>query len=96
MIRERVKKQFFGEISPKRGWVGWLIPKQGPNPSKPPQITPKISFFDPKSAFRFFQISQKPWGGWVGKHLLNIGKSEIITPPTYSLTDSTNYYRVFF
>ena len=47
MIRERVKKQFFGEISPKRGWVGWLIPKQGPNPSKPPQITPKIAFFDP-------------------------------------------------
>ena len=55
MIRERVKKQFFGEISPKRGWVGWLIPKQGPNPSKPPQITSKITFFDPN----FTSCSQK-------------------------------------
>ena len=39
------KKGFFWEISPKCGWVGWLIPKQGPNPSKPPQITLKIAFF---------------------------------------------------
>ena len=26
------KKHFFGEIFPKCGWVGWLIPKQGTNP----------------------------------------------------------------
>ena len=36
-IREGVKKNVFLEIFPKCGWVGWLIPKQGPNPSKPPQ-----------------------------------------------------------
>ena len=33
IIREDVKKKvFFGEISPKCGCMGWLIPKQGPNP----------------------------------------------------------------
>ena len=31
-VREGVKKTFFWEISPKCGWVAWLIPKQGPNP----------------------------------------------------------------
>ena len=68
MIRERVKKQFFGEISPKRGWVGWLIPKQGPNPSKLPQITPKITFFDPNFTF-WFPKSHKysGMGGWVNR-----------------------------
>ena len=44
--RKRKKK-----ISPKCGWVGWLIPKQGPNPSKPPKsprkspLSTRISFF---------------------------------------------------
>ena len=28
-----------------------VIPKQGPNPSKPPQITPKIAFVDPNFTF---------------------------------------------
>ena len=66
MIRERVKKQFFGEISPKRGWVGWLIPKQGPNPSKPPQITPKIAIVDPNFTFRSPKSHKNPAvGGWV-------------------------------
>ena len=37
------KKRFFWDIFPKCGWVGWLIPKQGPNPSKPPQITPNCT-----------------------------------------------------
>ena len=50
-IREGVKKSFFWEISPNCWWVGWLIPKQGPNPSKPPQITPKIALFDPNFTF---------------------------------------------
>ena len=50
-FKERCKKNtFFWEISPKCGWVG--IPKQGPNPSKPPQISPKIAFFDPNFTFR--------------------------------------------
>ena len=43
-------------------WV--LIPKQGPNPSKPPQITPKIALFDPNFTFRSPK-SHKTLG-WVG------------------------------
>ena len=50
-FRESVKKTFFWEISPKCGWVVWLIPKQGPNLSKPPQITPKIALVDPNFTF---------------------------------------------
>ena len=46
------KTFFFWETFPKCGWVGWLIPKQGPNPSKHPQITPKIAFSDPDFTFR--------------------------------------------
>ena len=54
-LREGVqRKTVFWEIFPKCGWVGCLIPKQGPNPSKPPQITPKIAFFSPK--LHFFRI----------------------------------------
>ena len=44
-------------------WV--LIPKQGPNPSKPPQITPKIALFDPNFTFRSPK-SKKKTMGWVG------------------------------
>ena len=34
-LREGVKKNVDeNEISPKCGWLGWLNPKQGPNPSK--------------------------------------------------------------
>ena len=69
--RSKKQQRFFWEISPKCGWwVGWLIPKQGPNPSKSLQTTPKIAFFD----LSFSQISQKPWGGWVngfGRDLSN-------------------------
>ena len=46
-----------------RGDLGWLTPKQDPNTSKPPQITPKIAFFRPKFHLSFSQILQKPWGG---------------------------------
>ena len=44
-------------------WVEWLIPKQGPNPSKPPQITPKIAFFDPNFTFRFPKSHKNPGVG---------------------------------
>ena len=54
------KKRFIWEIFPKYGWVGWLIPKQGPNPSTP------------EFHLSFSQISQKPWGGWMGKHIWDI------------------------
>ena len=63
------KKRFFWDIFPKCGWLGWLIPKQGPNPSKPPQITPKNRLFRPEFHLSFSQISQKPWGGWVSKQI---------------------------
>ena len=44
-------------------WV--LIPKQDPNPSKPPQITPKIALFDPNFTFRFPKSHKNPGvGGW--------------------------------
>ena len=60
------KQRFFWEIFPKCGWVGWLFPKQGPNPSKPPQITPKIAFFDPNFTFRFPKSHKNPVvGEWV-------------------------------
>ena len=36
-------KNVFLEISPKCGWLGWLIPKQGPNPSKPPKLPWNLS-----------------------------------------------------
>ena len=70
-IREAAKKKtgFFWEISPKCGWVGWLTPKQGPNPSKPPPNCPENRLFRPKFHLSFSQISQKPWGGWVGKQI---------------------------
>ena len=59
------KNVLFWEISPKCGWVGWLIPKQGLNPSKPSQITPKIEFFDPNFTFRFPKSHKNPGvGGW--------------------------------
>ena len=53
---------FIWESFHKCGWVGWLIPKQGPNP---PQITPKIAFFDPNFTF-CFPKSQKNLGWVVG------------------------------
>merc|ERR550539_2303514 len=62
------KTVFFWEISPKCGWVGWLTPKQGPNTSKPPQITPKIAFFDPNFTFRSPKSHKNPGvGGWVNR-----------------------------
>ena len=60
------KKPFFWEIFSKCGWVGWLIPKQGPTPSKTPQITAKIAFFDPNFTFCFPKSRKNPWvGEWV-------------------------------
>ena len=62
------KKRFFLDIFPKCGWVGWLIPKQGPNPSNPPQIAPKIALFDPNFTFRFPKSYKNPGvGGWVNR-----------------------------
>ena len=54
------KKRFFWEIFPKCGWVGWLIPKQDPNPSKHPHTTPKITILDPNFTFRFPKSHKNP------------------------------------
>ena len=66
-IREGIKKKrFFWDIFPKYGWVGWLIPKQGSNPSEPPpppKITPKIALFDPNFTFRFPKFHKNPGVG---------------------------------
>ena len=62
-LREGIKKTFFWDFFPKCGLVGWLIPKQGSNPSKPPQITPKIAFFDPNFTFRFPKSYKNPGVG---------------------------------
>ena len=75
-VRESAKKtRFFWDIFPKCGWVGWLIPKQGPNPSKPPQIAPKIAFFDPNFTFRFPKSHKNPGvGGWENRFGKDIQK----------------------
>ena len=66
MIREaaKIKTVFFWEIFPKCGWVGWLIPKQGPNPSKPPQLPRKSPFTTQISPFVFPNLTKTL--GWVG------------------------------
>ena len=67
LIRGAAKKKtvFFWEISPKCGWVGWLTPKQGPNPS-PPHITPKIAFSYPNFTFLSPKSHKNPGvDGWV-------------------------------
>ena len=69
------KKVFFGEIPPKGGWVGWLIPKQGP---KKKQITPKIAFFDPNFTFHFPESHKNPGvGGWVNTFGKDLPKKRV-------------------
>ena len=55
------KKRFFWEIFPKCGWVGWLIPKQGPTPSKSPR---KLPFSTRISTCVFPNLAKTL--GWVG------------------------------
>ena len=79
-IREGVKKtRFFWKIFPKCGWVGWLIPKQGPNPSIPPQITPKIAFLDPNFTFCFHKSHKNPGvDGWVNRFGRDLPKKSFL------------------
>ena len=58
------KESFFGESFPKCGYVGWLILKQGPNPSEPPR---KSHFFTWVSPFVFPNLTKTL--GWVGSHI---------------------------
>ena len=125
MFKGTSKKDVFWESFPKCGWLGWLIPKQGPNPSRfgsfysgnkdlktcrhtssgldtrglgrlnfyavsEPSDYPSDRFDvycsmvsvllcitstttttknHPENHLLFSQISQKPWGGWMGKHI---------------------------
>ena len=48
------------DIFPKCGWVGWLIPKQGPNPPKLPR---KLPFSTKISPFVFPNLTKTL--GWV-------------------------------
>ena len=81
------KKKFFGDIFPKCGWVGWLIPKQGSNPSKPPQITPKIALFDPNFNFTFRtpKSHKNPGvGWWINRFGRDLPKKEVFFTPSLS------------
>ena len=70
-FRGAVKKinGFIWESFLKCGWMGWLIPKQGPTPSKPPQITLKIALFDPNFPYRSPKSQENTGCGWVGKKI---------------------------
>ena len=93
LMREAAKKKrFFGEIFPKCGWVGWLFPKQGQNPSKPPQITPKIAFFDPNSTFSFPKSYKNPGVG--GLHIF--GKTLSFRPSLMRYWQNSCYQVTWF
>ena len=62
--------------------VGWLIPKQGPHPSKPP----KIAFFDPNFTFCIHNTQKSPG---VGSHIWeNFPKKNVFFGPFLSLQRS--------
>ena len=63
------KKRFFWECFPKYGSVGWLIAKPGHPPPKKKKNHPENRLFWPEFHLSFSKISQKPWGGWVGKQI---------------------------
>ena len=51
-------------------WVGGVADSQTRSkPLKTPQNCPENRLFRPKFHLSFSQISQKPWGGWVGKQI---------------------------
>ena len=96
------KSVFFWEISPKCGWVGWVIPKQGPNTSKPPQITPKIAFFDPNFTFRSPKSHKNPGvGGWVNTFGRDLPKKNVfflaasLTPSSLVPLSSIHSFCIF-
>ena len=86
VIREGVQKNVF----PKCGWVGWLIPKQGPNPSKAPRKSPFSTQISPfvfsnltktlgwvsgfKDLGKFSHKRALFWGGRGGSHYQNLSK----------------------
>ena len=70
MFREAAKKKrfFLGYLS--QMWVGGVADSQTRSkPLKTPPNCPENRLFRPKFHLSFSQISQKPWGGWVGKQI---------------------------
>ena len=62
---QKIKLFFGGETFPNMvGWGGWF-----PNRHKTPKNYPENRLFWPEYHLSFSQISQKPWGGWVGKQI---------------------------
>ena len=59
---------FLGDLS--QMWVGGVADSQtGSKPLKTPQNHPENRPFWPEFYLSFSQISQKPWGKWVGSHI---------------------------
>ena len=85
-VREGVKKTvFLGYLS--QMWVGGVADSQ--TRSKPLETLPncpKNRLFRPKFHLLFSQISQKPWGGWVGGWENTFGKD--LPKKTFFLTPS--------
>ena len=77
-LREGVKKRFFlGNFS--QMWVGGVADSQTrPNPLKTPPNHPENRLCRPEFHLLFSQISQKPLGGWVGKHIWERSPKKIL------------------
>ena len=70
LLREAAKKNrfFLGNLS--QMWMGGVADSQTRSePLKTPPNQPENRLFRPKFHLSFSQISQKPWGGWVGKQI---------------------------
>ena len=64
-------------------WVGGVADSQ--TRSKPPQIAPKIAFFDPNFTFRFPKSHKLGWvGGWVNRFGKDIPKKRFFFIPSLS------------
>ena len=62
------KNVFLGDLS--QMWVGRVADSQTrPNPLKTPPNHRENRLFRPEFHLSFSQISQKPWGGWLGEEI---------------------------
>merc|ERR1712218_373671 len=65
---QKKNRFFLGDLS--QIWVGGVADSQTRSkPFKTPPNCPENRLFRPKFHLSFSQISQKPWGGWVGKQI---------------------------
>ena len=64
------KRNVFLGVYLSQMWVGGVADSQTRSkPLKTPPNCPENRLFRPKFHLLFSQISQKPWGGWVGKQI---------------------------